>query len=66
MVQQFNDVSDDFGLLLVLEVLEVLVNARGLEVIRKELVVSDLSQLPQDFIFVVAQVINIEHSLPPP
>jgi hypothetical protein len=43
VVQQFNDVSDDFGLLLVLEVLEVLVNARGLEVIRKELVVSDLS-----------------------
>jgi hypothetical protein len=43
VVQQFNDVSDDFGLLLVLEVLEVLVDARGLEVIRKELVVSDLS-----------------------
>jgi hypothetical protein len=64
MIQQVNDIPDDFSLLLILEVFEVLIDARHLEVIAKELVVPDLSQLPQYLILVVAHVINIEHRLP--
>jgi hypothetical protein len=43
MVQQVNDIPNDFCLLLILEVFEVLIDARRLEVIPKELVVPDLS-----------------------
>jgi hypothetical protein len=43
VVQQVNDIPDDFSLLLILEVFEVLIDARRLEVIAKELVIPDLS-----------------------
>lgn len=66
IVEQLNDIPNDLGLLLILEVLEVLVDASRLEVIRKELVVPDLAQLLQDLILVVADVVNVEHRLPPP
>jgi hypothetical protein len=66
IVEQLNDIPDDLGLLLILEVLEVLVDASRLEVIRKELVVPDLEQLLQDLILVVADVVNVEHRLRPP
>jgi hypothetical protein len=64
VVQQVNDIPDDLSLLLILEVFEVLIDTRHLEVIAKELVVPDLSQLSQYLILVVAHVINIKHSLP--
>jgi hypothetical protein len=64
VVQQVNDIPNDFSLLLILEVFEVLIDARRLEVIAKELVIPDLSQLSQYLILVVTHVINIKHSLP--
>ena len=65
MKQQVEDVRDDLSLLLVFELLEVLVNPRNLKVIREELVVAYLPELPQNLVLVIANLIHVECGLPP-
>lgn len=65
MKQQIDDVGDDLRLLLVFEVLKVLVNPGNLKVIREELVVANLPQLPQYLLLVIANLVHVECRLPP-
>jgi hypothetical protein len=65
MKQEVDDVGDDLRLLLVFEVLKVLVNPGNLKVIREELVVANLPQLPQYLLLVIANLVHVEGRLPP-
>ena len=64
MKQQLNNIADDFGLLLIFEIFEILIDARNLKVIGEILVVTNFPELSQYLFLVIAYLVNVECSLP--
>jgi hypothetical protein len=57
--EEVEDLGDDLRFIFDLQVVEVLIYPSKLEVCPEEVVVPDLPQLPQDFLLIIAHLVNI-------